>query len=131
MTQQTIQRRGKTYVLVEQGEYERLVGSKVGLPPLPEPDAAGRVDAVEYARASIARDVIRRREAAGMSQTDLARAAGVRVETINRIENARHTADVATITKIDAALSRRRETGVAGKANRRKPGGKRTRRRAR
>src|SRR6185436_7643759 len=73
-------------------------------PPLPKPNSDGTVNAVDYARASIAREIITRRQAAGMTQTELAKAAGVRVETLNRIENARHTADVATIAKLDAAL---------------------------
>src|SRR5829696_4807907 len=105
MNHQTIERGGKTYVLVEAGEFERLVGTRLGLPSMPQADNAGNVDAVQYARASIAREIITRREAAGLTQTDLARAAGVRVETVNRIENAMHTADVATISKLDAALS--------------------------
>jgi transcriptional regulator with XRE-family HTH domain len=104
MNPQTIQRGGKTYVLVEQGEYERLTGNRTALPPLPDGDAEGNVDAVEFARATIARNIISRREAVGMTQATLARTAGIRVETLNRIENARHTADVATLAKIDAAL---------------------------
>lgn len=72
---------------------------------MPEEDANGNVPAVEYARASIAREVVTRRLAAGMTQQQLAAAARVRVETLRRIENARHTADVATLTKIDAALN--------------------------
>jgi transcriptional regulator with XRE-family HTH domain len=45
-----------------------------------------------------------------MTQTELAGAAGIRVETLNRIERARHTADVVTVTKIAAALSRAAST---------------------
>lgn len=104
MTQKTISRGGKIYVLVEQGEYRRLTDARSGLPPLPAPDRAGNVDAVAFARATIARNVIARRQAAGMSQAALAEAAGVRIETLNRLENARHTADVTTLMKIDRAL---------------------------
>ncbi len=104
----TIKRGGKTYVLVEQAEYERMLRDKPRdkphLPPLPEPDAEGNVPALEFTRASIARHVITRRQSAGLSQTELAKRAGIRVETLNRIENGRHTADVATIAKIEAAL---------------------------
>jgi transcriptional regulator with XRE-family HTH domain len=120
MDHETIQRGGKTYVLVEVAEFEKLAGRRSGLPPLPQPDREGNVDAVQHARASIAREIIVRREAAGMTQTELARAAGVRVETINRIENGRHTADTATIAKIDAVLLTRQavSTRQAGAADR-------------
>jgi DNA-binding XRE family transcriptional regulator len=101
---QTVRRNGKVYILVEKEEFERLTRS-VGLPALPEPDARGNVPAVEYARASIAREIVRRRTAAGITQFQLAELAGVRPETVNRIENAKHTADTTTLAKIERALS--------------------------
>jgi transcriptional regulator with XRE-family HTH domain len=64
----------------------------------------GDYPAIQAARVSIARDIIRSRKAAGLSQADLARRAGIRVETLNRIEKAKVTADVATMEKIDIAL---------------------------
>ena len=68
----------------------------------------------------IARNITSRREAAGLSQAELAKAAGVRVETLSRLENAKHTADTATLSKIDAALaaagSARRTRGPRGRA---------------
>ena len=99
----TIRRDGKTYVLVEREEFTRLTGAV--LPPLPKRAADGTVPAAEYVRASIARNIITRRTAAGLSQAQLAKLAGVRTETVNRIENTRHTPDVATIAKIDRALT--------------------------
>lgn len=74
------------------------------LPPLPAPDANGNYPAVEYARASLARKVIRDRVAAGLSQRELARRAGVRVETLCRIETGKHSPSIASIDKIDRAL---------------------------
>jgi len=41
---------------------------------------------------------------AGVSQAELARRAGIRAETLNRIERGRTTPDVATIAKIERAL---------------------------
>ncbi len=76
------------------------------LPELPEPDANGNYPAIEYARASLARKIIRDRVAAGLSQRQLALRAGVRVETLCRIETGKHTPSVATIDKIDRALRR-------------------------
>jgi predicted transcriptional regulator len=71
---------------------------------LPEPDKDGNLPAVPYARASIARDIIQDRVKLGLSQKDLADKSGIRVETLCRIENAKHTASVSTIEKIDRAL---------------------------
>jgi len=71
---------------------------------LPTPDARGEVPAVEYARASLARKILRRRRGAGLSQADLARRAGIRPETLNRIEKGRTTPGTATILKIERAL---------------------------
>ncbi|MGH7200149.1 MAG: helix-turn-helix transcriptional regulator, partial [Planctomycetaceae bacterium] len=104
---QTIELEGKTWVIVERSEYERLrkqAGVDDDLPPLPEADRRGNFPALEYARASLARKILRRRRLVGLSQADLARQAGVRVETLNRIEKGRTTPNVATVDKIDAAL---------------------------
>ena len=73
----------------------------VGLPPA---DAAGKRPAVSATRAVLARDIVRDRERIGWSQAELARRAGIRVETLNRIETGKHTPSVASIEKIDAAL---------------------------
>jgi ribosome-binding protein aMBF1 (putative translation factor) len=87
-------------------EYERLTTlAKAGeLPPIPPPDAQGNYPAVEYARASLARKIIRNRVAVGLSQRELALRAGVRVETLCRIETGKHTPSVPTIDKLDRAL---------------------------
>jgi transcriptional regulator with XRE-family HTH domain len=66
----------------------------------------GNFDANAYARASLARKLIRDRRAAGFSQAELARRAGIRVETLNRIERLKLTPSVATVEKIDRALRR-------------------------
>lgn len=71
--------------------------------PIPDP-ATGRVPAVAYARVSIARDLIRARRAAGLSQRRLAELAGVRPETLSRIESAKHTASAGTIDRITKAI---------------------------
>jgi len=95
----------QTFVLVPQREYRKLIDQSQ-LPPLPVRDKDGTVEALPYMRASMARSIIRDRLAAGMTQKALADAAGVRIETINRIEKARVTPDTATIAKIDRALKR-------------------------
>jgi DNA-binding XRE family transcriptional regulator len=108
MIAQTILLEGKPYVVLPRDEFDRLSTlAKAGeLPPLPDPDAQGNYPAVEYARASLARKIIRDRVAAGLSQRELAKRAGVRVETLCRIETGKHTPSVPTVDKLDRALKR-------------------------
>jgi DNA-binding XRE family transcriptional regulator len=97
---------GKTFVLVPEAEYRRLTTPRTITPDFPAADADGNFPALGTGRVSIAREVIRRRQSAGLSQKSLAAQAGIRVETLNRIEKAKVTADTATIAKIDRALRR-------------------------
>src|SRR3990172_10459274 len=101
MAEQTIKFEGKPYVILPRAEYDRLttLAKAADLPPLPKPNASGNYPAVEYARASLARKIIRDRVAAGLSQRELAELAGVRVETLCRIETGKHTPSVASIDK--------------------------------
>jgi DNA-binding XRE family transcriptional regulator len=106
MANPTIQLHGKTYVLIERGEFERLtaLAKAAELPMFPAPDAKGNLPAKEYLRVSIARDIIKERVAAGLSQRQLAELAGVRVETLCRIETGKHAPSVRSVEKIDRAL---------------------------
>jgi DNA-binding XRE family transcriptional regulator len=56
-------------------------------------------------RASLAEKLVRRRRAAGLSQAELARRAGIRPETLNRIERGRSTPDFATVRKLVVAMN--------------------------
>jgi predicted transcriptional regulator len=76
------------------------------LPALPKPDRQGRVPAIEFSRISLARDLIRQRQAARLSQQQLAELAGVRQETISRLESGKHSVTVKTYDKIFLALER-------------------------
>ena len=107
----TVTLAGTAFVILPAAEYERLRARSRTAdeaedegPPLPEPDARGRLPAIAYARASLARKIIRRRRAVGISQSELARRAGLRVETLNRLEKARTTPTIVTVDKIDRAL---------------------------
>jgi ribosome-binding protein aMBF1 (putative translation factor) len=104
-------------VLLPRDEYARLTAlAKAGeLPPIPPPDAQGNYPAVQYARASLARKIIRDRVAAGLSQRDLALRAGVRVETLCRIETGKHTPSVPTVDKLDRELRQAAKQQRAGK----------------
>src|SRR5262245_37795904 len=116
---QTIHLEGKAYVIVPRDQYDRLatLARAAELPPLPEPDAEGNYPAVPYARASLARKIIRDRVAAGLSQRELAKRAGIRVETLCRIETGKHTPSVPTIDRIDRALKNAQKGAKKGKAS--------------
>ena len=58
-------------------------------------DADGTHPAKEYMLASLARKIIRHRRMLGLSQAELARRAGIRPETLNRIEQGKHSPSVA------------------------------------
>jgi ribosome-binding protein aMBF1 (putative translation factor) len=88
-------------VLVPEAEYKRLVK---GVPALPRADAEGNYPALEAIEALMARGIVRDREAVGMSQKALAKAAGIRVEILNRAERRVTVRSVRTLTRIEAAL---------------------------
>ena len=121
---QRIEVAGKRFVLLEEPVYERLcrdAGEAIAdddvLPPLPKPDANGRFPAIEYTRVSLARNLIRDRKSVGLSQERLAELAGIRQETISRLESGKHTATPGTIAKIDrvVAATRKRMSKAKGK----------------
>jgi len=99
---------GTDYVIVPRTDYDQLIRlvKAAELPAPPEPDAEGNYPAVEYARASLARNIIRDRASLGLSQRELAEMAGIRVETLCRLEKGRHTPSLPTLNRIDRALKR-------------------------
>jgi DNA-binding XRE family transcriptional regulator len=105
---QRIELEGVRFVVLPETEYERLCRvaheavpvDDEELPPLPKPDKNGRYPALEYARISLARDLIRDRKGVGLSQQKLADLAGIRQETLSRIENGKQTANPRNIDKI-------------------------------
>jgi DNA-binding XRE family transcriptional regulator len=111
---QRIKLAGQRFVLLPEGEYERLCSraseavplTDEDLPPLPRPDKNGNFPAVEYARVSLARDIIRDRRTAGLTQAELAKLAGTRQETISRIECGNYTASVKLVDRIDRVLQK-------------------------
>ena len=103
---------GRDYVIVPRDEFDRLVSlARVGeMPSVPGADAEGNFAALAYGRASIAREIVRRRALLGMSQRALASEAGIRFETLCRIETGKSSPNSATMTKIDRALVRGEKT---------------------
>jgi DNA-binding XRE family transcriptional regulator len=102
---QTITLARQRFVIVPEIEFLRL-SRESGEPPLPRRDARGNYPAAEALQVSIARSILRERRAAGLTQVELARAAGIRPETLNRIEKGKHAPSVATIEKIERALAK-------------------------
>jgi DNA-binding XRE family transcriptional regulator len=74
------------------------------------------VPAIPFARATLARGIIRDRARAGLTQAELAARAGLRTETVCRIERGRHTPSVETIQCLDRALKKALGGGRRGQA---------------
>jgi ribosome-binding protein aMBF1 (putative translation factor) len=112
MNPQVLKLAGKEFVVLERGEFNRLClrparmssPREVELPPLPKPDSRGLRPAGPTLRTILARDIVKDRVAAGLSQRELARRAGIRAETLCRIESGQHTPTVESIERIDRAL---------------------------
>jgi DNA-binding XRE family transcriptional regulator len=100
--------------MMNEADYEALLHkASADEPDLPEPDADGNYPALAALDVLQARDILRARSKLGLSQAELARLAGVRPETLNRIEHGRNTASIPTIAKIERALQKaQNETGT-------------------
>jgi DNA-binding XRE family transcriptional regulator len=105
--------KGKPFVLVEPAELrrlERLAGQagkhEADPPALPPADSDGSRPAIAFARVSVARGIMAERRALGLTQETLAKLAGVRQETLSRLESGKHSPTVRTVERIDRALKR-------------------------
>jgi len=68
------------------------------------PGSGGAIDAIGAAGQSLAQRIRQRRRAAGLTQAVLASRAGIRTETLNRIERDKTEPDFRTIRKLVVAL---------------------------
>jgi DNA-binding XRE family transcriptional regulator len=115
MTARVVKISGKELVILSRSDFDALMEKAGVMPRLPKAAMDGSVPAVEFAMADIAREVVRRRIAAGMTQQELAKRVGVRPETISRLESAKHAPHIETIERIDRvlpALKRSRRTNA-------------------
>ncbi len=62
------------------------------------------------------RELVGERRAVGLTQADLAKRAGVRVETLSRLEHAKHSPNVATVDRIVRSLEQAEAERPARKA---------------
>ncbi|MFC1499231.1 helix-turn-helix domain-containing protein [Verrucomicrobiota bacterium] len=91
---------GKWYVIVAEDEFRALTKSRESKKGI---DA---LDAMNISDQRLADRLLQRRQESGFTQKDLARLAGIRVETLNRIEKGRTTPDFKTIRKLVNAMTK-------------------------
>lgn len=100
--------KNEPFVLLPRQEYEALLAKAHGqaLPDLPAPDRHGHRPARSSVAVLIAREIITARLKAGWTQKQLAQRAKVSVETISRLESARHKPQAATLAKLEAVFKK-------------------------
>jgi DNA-binding XRE family transcriptional regulator len=96
---------GVPYVILRESAFDYLCREAGIDPPRRSPAGSPSTAGFDLDRASLAEKLVRRRLAAGLSQAELARRAGIRPETLNRIERGRTTPDFATIRKLVLAIN--------------------------
>jgi DNA-binding XRE family transcriptional regulator len=95
---------GARYVVLKEPVFEMLC-KKAGVDARPAAATGGGLaPALDLDRASLAEKLVRRRQAAGLSQAELARRAGIRAETLNRIERGHTDPDFSTVRKLVVAM---------------------------
>ena len=94
---------------MEANEYERFAQKADECdPPLPQPNERGNYP-LEALDIVMAQEITRARRKLGLTQAELARRASIRAETLNRIEQGKHSPNLRTMQKIDRALKRAQE----------------------
>ncbi len=93
---QRVRLNGTWYIIVKEDEFRALTQSKTKNDVL---------DAMNISDQRLADRLLQRRQDAGLTQKDLAKLAGIRVETLNRIEKGRTTPDFKTIRKLVNAIN--------------------------
>lgn len=94
---------GTWYVILREDEFRELTR------PRRDGKAQDDLDAVNMSNQWMADRLLQRRQEAGLTQKDLALLAGVRVETLNRIEKGRTTPDFKTVRKLVNAMNEYRK----------------------
>ncbi len=105
MTIQTIKVDDKELVVLTREAFEELMEKAGVLPAYPVVDEQGGYPAKETLNVSIARSIISRRIRAGLTQKELARRAGVRLETVCRVEGGKQKPSRETILRLDRVLN--------------------------
>ncbi len=101
----TVELDGVRYVIVREAVFRQLC-REAGVRDEPESSDDGLAEpGFDLDRASLAEKIVRRRRASGLSQAELARRAGIRPETLNRIERGKSTPDFKTVRKLVVAIN--------------------------
>jgi DNA-binding XRE family transcriptional regulator len=95
---------GIRYAIIPESLFEDLCRRAKVSPVAAETSAASLSTELAEDTLSLAEKLVRRRQSVGLSQAELARRAGVRPETLNRIERGRTAPDFATIRKLVVAI---------------------------
>jgi len=96
---QRIQLAGKWYIVIAEDEFHAL------MKPQDSKQHWDELDAFNVSDQRLADRLLERRRRSGLTQKDLAHLAGIRVETLNRIEKGRTTPDFKTIRKLVNAMN--------------------------
>ena len=97
---QTLKIAGTRYVVIKEAEYRKLLHNSGSTRTAPDGRKVETVNALEFAARSIAKKISALRVKAGLTQLALARKAGVRPETISRIERGKANPTAETLRKI-------------------------------
>ncbi len=87
------------YLIIPEHEFRQLTQQQG------EGRAVDALDALSMSNQRLADRLLQRRQDAGLTQKALARLAGVRVETLNRIERGHTTPDFRTVRKLVNAMN--------------------------
>ncbi len=89
---------GKWYVIIQEDEFRTLTRIQA------THKTNDALDVMNISGQGLADRLLQRRQDSDLTQKDLARLAGIRVETLNRIEKGRTTPDFSTIRKLVNAI---------------------------
>jgi transcriptional regulator with XRE-family HTH domain len=102
---QAVQLDGQRYVILRESVFRQLCRQAGVSSPSPAPAGEPLDRRLEIDRMSLAERLVDRRRAAGLSQVALARRAGIRPETLNRVERGKTTPDFTTVRKLVGAMN--------------------------
>ncbi|HTV47733.1 MAG TPA: helix-turn-helix transcriptional regulator [Phycisphaerae bacterium] len=105
MSISTLEIKGQKFVLIPRNEFDDMVKAIDKLPEIPPADDHGFRPALPAIRAIIARKLIHRRMALGMTQSELAHRACIRIETLSRLESGKHKPHQETLLRLDDVLT--------------------------